>query len=451
MTSFGRIAWLACLLFVSACPGNSIPPADVAIDIPRDAMGPDIITETGGVNDAVSPAFDAGPAPACTAMAAARHIVDRPGGDRAQDPSSFVSVTGGYLVGLRRIDSAAPDAGLNDAGRLPIVRDSADLLALDADGMPRGTTVSLYDGVPMGTTPDGPLLFSGGSSAFAVFQEVRGTASAPDFMLRLQSTTVDAMGMGPLPTLLRDHYPRPSMAQLGDRNLVGVTVRFDIDPDGGIPTATPTAMYLSPSGMNLRPLDVNINSYVPMDVNEPVMRGADDGGSYYVYRSNGHVGFLRFAPNGVIDPRGAVEVNAPAIGTLDDAASVSDGVIAASSRQSGTTTEVRVIVSGPRGALRLDRVLETYMGEGPTVATVVPAYGGVAVLWRRGVDAAARVRFAIVAPDGVVRAGPMDLLPAPGIEGRVLAVVDGRTVAFVVRDGMAPRWGYSFGRACLPQ
>ena len=97
-------------------------------------------------------------------------------------------------------------------------------------------------------------------------------------------------------------------------------------------------------------------------------------------------------------------------------------------------------------------MLETFSGEGPTQVTVVPAYGGAALLWRRGVDARARVRVAVVAPDGTIRVAPTDLMMAPNIEGKLAAtVVNGRELVFVARDGIrSAMWGYSFGRACIP-
>ena len=68
----------------------------------------------------------------------------------------------------------------------------------------------------------------------------------------------------------------------------------------------------------------------------------------------------------------------------------------------------------------------------------------------RGAGAMARVRVAVVAPDGRVLLEPRDLVPSADSYGRVVAVVRGRSVSLLVRAGVIPaRWGYSFARACV--
>lgn len=424
-------------------------PTDAGYDTATDIFVPsDIATDTA---PEAPPPFDAGPEPACTVKPVARHIIDRPGGDRVADPSSLLPVMDGFLVGLRRVDLSSVDGGTTDGGSLRPSRDSVELLPLDREGLPRSGTVTLYDGVPNGTVTDIPQLFPSPMGAFVVFQESRGNASDPNFLLRLRSTVVNASGVGVSPSVLRERYPRPVMTALASGNLLGVSARIDPIGDSGVVSATPMSMYLSSDGTNLRPQDVNINAFVPLDITDAVLRPAPDGGARMVFRTQGHMGFLRFDATGAIDARGVYEVRGATIPSLDDAAVAGDAVVGVWSRtQPGGRTEVHVVVASDRGQLRLDREIESYTGEGGTVATAVRAYGGVAILWRRGVDTAARVRVAVVQPDGVVRVSPTDLVAAPGVEGRIVAVTEGRKVSFVVRDVQRRVWGYTFGTACIP-
>jgi hypothetical protein len=433
------------LVFLAGCSGGQRP-GDAGPEAAPDIVVPDV-QDTG---PDVPPHFDAGPAPACAVTAMARHVIDRPGGDRVAEPSALVPVAGGFLAGLRRFDFAPMDGGVLDGGRVPTTRDSTEILPLDPDGTPRSAPITFYDGAPVGTVTDAPLLFPAPSGAYVIFQESRGNASDPDFVLRLRGGTVDAMGRGAAPGVLRERYTRPTMTALADGNLLGVSSRFGAVTDGGIVVATPMSLLLGPDGRNVRSQDVNINTFVPLDATVPVMRPTATG-AVMVMRTGGHVGILRFDATGTLDAHGLSEVRGATIPSLDDAAAAGDGVVAVWSRtQPGGRTEVHVVVSSQQGELRLDRELESFTGEGQTVASAVPAYGGVAVLWKRGVDAAARVRVAVVQPDGVVRLAPRDLVAAPNIEGRVVAVASGRRVDFLVRDGIGARaWGYTFGSACI--
>ena len=396
--------------------------------------------------------FDAGPPPPCVTMAGTRHILDRPGNDRVREPSTLAAMQGGgFLVGLRRYDLAPRDAGAPDAAAGPaFLTDTVDLIALTEDGSPRGAALRLYDGVGHGTTLDDPLLFPTATGAFVLFREQRGlNASDPSFFIRLRAASVDTVGMGAPSTVLREDYARPNMARLTNGNLLGVASVIQEISDSGIPTISPVSMYLAPDGTNLRN-DVDINSFVPVDAANSVVRATDDGGAVFVARTNNHLGFLRFTPAGVFDSHGIYEVRTATIPRLDDAASAGDGIVGVYTVAIGARSEVHVIVAGLDTGLRLDRELESFAGEGSTVATAINAYGGVALLWRRGVDANARVRIAVIAPDGTIRVNPTDLVAAANIEGHILAHASGRDISFIVQDGLPPTWGYTFGRACIP-
>jgi hypothetical protein len=429
---------------LAGCPGGSQQPGDAAPDAAATDTAPDIHDASADV-----PPFDAGPRPECTATAQARHILDRPGGDRIADPSALVRVDGGFLAGLRRVDYAAPDGGVTDGGRVPTSRDSIELLALGPDGTPRSGPNMFFDGAPDGTVTDLPLLFATPTGAYVVFQESRGTTRDPDFLLRLRASAVDALGQGALPAELRPRYVRPTMTTLANGDLLGVAAEFGAIGDGGVVGVTPMSMLLAPDGTNLRPRDVSILSSVPLDAADAVMRATEEG-AVMVMRTHGRMGLLPFRAEGIPLPAGILEVRGATVPVLDDAAVAGDGVVGVWSRTQRETTEVHVVVASQRGELRLDHELERFEGEGSTSVTAVPAYGGVAVFWRRGLDANARVRFAVVQPDGVVRTPPRDLVAAPGLSGRVLALVDGRRVEFLARDGQtAANWGYTFGTACL--
>jgi hypothetical protein len=336
-----------------------------------------------------------------------------------------------------------------DGGRVPVGRDSIDVLALADDGTPRGPATLLYDGAPANATTDNPVLVPSGTGAFLVFQESHGMVGDPGFFVRLRGGVIDAMGMGASPGIFRANYTRPEFTALANQNLFGFSSRVESNSDAGA-VVTPVSMYVTPTGGMIRANDGDLTNIVPPDAQPFVLTPSDDGGAILVMRTGGQLGLLHFSSQGIADAHGLYTLQGTALPVLDDAASVADGVVAAWSRSNGGTAEVHVLVASDRGALRLDRMLESFMNEGDTVASVVPAYGGAAVLWRRGTGAAARVRFAIVSPDGTVRSEPADLVAAPNVNGRVVAVAHGRRVSFVARDGNAPAWGYTFGQACLP-
>jgi hypothetical protein len=248
------------------------------------------------------------------------------------------------------------------------------------------------------------------------------------------------------------------MAEVTSGDLLGAAVRIDGVTDAGA-TVVPVGMFLAPDGGSLQPGDLTLTGVVPPDLQSAVMRATDDGGAVLFGRTLNppQFGFVRFYAAGNVDPYGFHPVFGAAVPTVPgptafalDAATVSDAIVAVWSRQVGGRAEVHVVVAGPSGRLRLDQEVESFAGEGATEASAVPAYGGVALLWKRGVDAAARVRVAVVAPEGTVRVPPTDLVAAPDIDGRVVALADGRTVSFVARDGQNRAWGYTFGRACIP-
>src|SRR6478609_7229015 len=82
--------------------------------------GPDVIDDfveaaTDTPQDGPVPIYDAGPAPACSVTAFARHIIDRPGGDQAQAPAGLVRTASGFLVGYHHGVGGLGDGG-TDSG-----------------------------------------------------------------------------------------------------------------------------------------------------------------------------------------------------------------------------------------------------------------------------------------------------------------------------------------------
>lgn len=391
--------------------------------------------------------FDPGPSPACSEPGSARHVIDRPGGDRVAEPAALVAVSDGFLATARRTDNAAP---LPDGTLPPPLRDSVELFALGQDGAPRGQR-NAYDARTAGTQVDTPLLFAREGGAIVLFQESRSNASAADFLLQLRGGAVDGAGTGAEPAVLRERYPRPTMTRLNDGTLLGVTSRVAAVTPTGMVTTEPVAMHLRPDGTNVAP-DASINAFLPFDVLDAVLRASDDGGARLAYRLNGRLGFLRFRPDGAVDARGPIEVRGSEVPDIDDAVAAGDGLVVVGARAAGDSAEVRVTVAGDQGDLRLSRVLETVpLSEGLPAPTAYRGYGGAVLLWTRGATANAKIRVAVVAPDGRVLLEPRDLVSSPDSYGRVAAVVNGRSVSLLVRDGVIPsRWGYSFARACVP-
>ncbi len=400
--------------------------------------------------------YDAGPPPSCAVMASARHIVDRPGGDRLADPAQLLATSDGYLVAARYVEerAASADGGVDasaDGAVAPsvTVADRSIVLPLAADGAPRPAVV-LRDGATDATSLTAPRLHRTMTGALALFQEVRGSASAPNFLLRLHASALGNDGAVASTRVARERVALPDSTAMA-AGIFGTAARVEAVGDGGIVAASPISLLFDSQGMDARATDVLLTSSWPVELFDTRMRTRPDGGAMLVYRRAAQLAFIPFDARGVPEAAGTFDVNGPVVPVLDDAAVVGDGVVAAWSRNVAGTTEVHVVVAGFDHRARLDLEIERYSGEGPTTVTVVPAYGGAALLWRRGVDAAARVRVAVVAPDGTVRVPARDLVSAPNIEGRLAVESDGASLSFVARDGVrSDRWGYTFGRACVP-
>lgn len=460
-----RLAALCLSVAASACGGGN-PNGDGAVtDVPNQPtdMGPvPVDVPTVDVPERDVQPYDAGPLPGCMTMASMRHVVDRPGGQRVSDPLSILPVNDSFLVTARyveevdnSVDGGVGDGAVNDGGRnVTVVSDRSVVIPLGADGTAR-PAVTLFEGAPTRTSPGQARLHRTPMGVYAMFEEVRGSASSPDFLLRVHSSLIANDGSLVRDMITRERYSLPDSVPI-NAGILAVGAQIQSIGMGGLVVAAPVAVLLDNMGGNVRPMDNVLTAVWPQDPFDPKLRARYDGGALYFFRREGRLGFVPFGADGRVESPMTYEVAGSNVPVLEDAAQVGDGVIAAWARQiAGGTTEVHVTVAGLDYRLRLEQQLESFSGEGPTQVTVVPAYGGAALLWRRGVDANARVRIAVIAPDGTIRVPPQDLMMAPNIEGRIAATVvggaNGRELAFVVRDGLrAAMWGYSFGRACIP-
>lgn len=444
-----------CLL----CAAAALPacsPSNQQPDGSSDIVASDAVTDSGSSRDVVADRgplpYDAGPPPSCAITASARHIADRPGGDRVADPAQLVRAGDGYFVAARFVQDGV-DGGADggaDGGGTTVAVDRAIVLPLGADGTP-AASITLRDGAMERTSMTAPRLHTTSAGTLALFQEVRGNASSPDFLLRLHSAVLSDAGAISNARVARERVALPDSTVMA-AGVFATAARVENISDGGVVAASPISMLLDAQGMDARPIDVLLTALWPAELFETRMRTRDDGGAMLVYRRGTNLSFIPFDARGVPEPTGTFDVNGPVIPVLDDAVAVGDAVIAAWSRNVAGTTEVRVVVAGFDHAVRLDQEIERFSGEGPTTVSVVPAYGGAALVWKRGVDANARVRVAVVSPDAIVRVAATDLVPmAPNLEGRLAVVADGRAITFVARDGTRPAsWGYTFGRACIP-
>lgn len=393
--------------------------------------------------------LDAGPPPQCFVSPFVRHVLDRPGGALVGPPGGIVRVRDGFLAGYHRVESTLADSGTGSPDASMPATDEIDLIHISDDGI-AGAPRVISNGAATGYSLRGPVVLTSGDGAIAVFQRSRHLPGDPGFEQTIQSAWADSSGAPGVPRALRDRYALPTMAALAAGDLLGVA--FDLGPpsDSGIVVVRPVSLMLRADGSDLRTFDVDLNAVVPFDLADPFFCASDDGSGFYVYRDGGALGFLRFQADGALGGRGVYTVAGSSVPRLDDAAAASDALFGVWAESSGAHTSVHVVVSSAEGTLRAQTELEGFDGEGPTVASVTPAYGGVAVFWRRGVDSSARLRVAIVSPQGTVRVAPTELLLAPHLEGRVVAWVSGRDIAFIARDGLPPAWGYLFGRTCLP-
>jgi hypothetical protein len=403
--------------------------------------------------------FDAGPLPACTAMSMARHIIDRPGALRVADPLSLAATATGFLVTARYVDErdnaadgGVPDAAPRDGGRnVTVIADRSVVIPLAQDGTP-SDPITLFEGAPTGSSPGQARLHRTDLGFLAMYEEVRGSASSPDFLLRVHTSILSPSGTLVRDSITRERYSLPDSALI-NAGLLAVGAQIQSIGMGGLVVAAPVAVLIDSMGNNVRMMDSVLTAVWPQDPFEPKLRRRFDGGALYVFRREGRLGFVPFGADGRVESPMTYEVAGSNVPILEDAVQVGDGVIAAWSRQiAGGTTEVHVTVAGLDYRLRFEQMIESYGAEGPTQVTLVPAYGGAALLWRRGVDARARVRVAVIAPDGTIRVPPTDLVNAPNIEGKLAAtVINGREVVFAARDGVrSAMWGYTFGRACIP-
>lgn len=435
-----RLGTIAAALLASACSAPS----------GHDA-GPDVIDDfveaaADVPQDAPVPFYDAGPAPTCAVTTLVRHVADRPGGDTPEAPAGIVRTATGFLVGYHHGEAgSAPDAGIVDGG---IFVDRIESMHIGDDGTAAAARI-VYDGAANGTRLLGPAFLPSGNGAIAVFDTTMGDPRNADYDVQLRASILDADGAPGTPTTLRTRYDMPQIVALTAGNLLSFGYSYGPPLDGGVVAASPVSMFLAADGSNARANDLDLLSLVPSSITGPQLRAGDDG-AYYLYREGQRLGFLRFGNDGAIAGRFAYGVMGSTVRRIEAAGVVADGVVVAWGEESGTHTSVKAVVASTDGVLRSSLELEAFDNEGNTVASAIPAYGGVAIIWRRGTGTAARLRVAIVAPDGRVRVPATDLVAAPGIDGRLALWSSGREIAFVGVDGAGASWGYTFGRMCLP-
>ncbi len=407
----------------------------------------DVMLAQDVAQDIPPPPYDAGPAPACGVTALVRHVADRPGGDRIEPPAGLVRTASGFLAGYHHADMGPADGGVGpDAGRP--YSDRMEVLSIAEDGTASAPRV-VYDGTASGERLLGPVFLAAGSGAYAVFDATRGDPRDPAYDVQLHAGLIAASGVPSTAPVLRARYDVPAMATLASGHLFGVGFAFGAPLDGGILVARPVSISLAADGTELRAGDVDLSVVVPVAFSDPHLCAGDDGDAYYVFREGGRLGFTRFDPSGSPRGRGLFSVAGATLPRVEDAAVAGDGIVAVWSVDALPHASVHAVVVSTDGVLRGQLELDAFDNEGLTVASAVRAYGGVAVLWRRGVGSQARVRVAIVSPDGVLRVPATDLAATPGLDGRVVPWASGREIAFIARDGVAPAWGYVFGRACL--
>ncbi|MDP3275422.1 MAG: hypothetical protein Q8Q09_09530 [Deltaproteobacteria bacterium] len=451
---------LISLIAVAGCSSGPATP-DASTDARADtASTPDIVVPTDAPEDRAPIPYDAGPPPSCTVMSSSRRIVDRPGLDHVADPVQLIDTGDGFLVALRAIQmgtstadagtDASADARADGSVGDSVLSDRSVILPLSQDGTP-SAAVTLFDGAPTRSSAYAPQLHRTPTGIIALHEEVRGNASSPEFLLRVHTSIASTRGVVSETRVARNNVSLPDSARI-ETGVLALGARIESIGDGGLVSAAPISVHLDFSGMNVRAVDTLLTAIYPTEVFDPHTRTTPEGGAIYAYRRLGRLGFIPFTPNGLLEPTGTFDVPGTNVPLLDDVRAVGDGVIAAWSRNNpGGIAEIHVVIASRSHVLRRETELERFTGEGTTAVSVVPVYGGAALLWRRGVDAQARVRIAVVAPDGTIRVPPQDLIAIPNLEGRVAASAQGRELTIVARDGRtATQWGYSFARVCVP-
>ncbi len=438
---FASFSLVACLAACSADPPAATADAAVSNDIadaPRD-VAPDVPI------DRAPPPYDAGTSPACAVAAFTRHIVDQSPGVNVIETGGLVAVGDGFVFALRQGASRliAPDGG-------PARRDTVDVMAVSAVGLPQSALTTVYDSAAAGTDLSPPTLVRAGGNALVLFRESSGFgAPGTAYVTRVRGTLLDAAGARTGPAIVLEDRGDPFAATLPDGTAFVLSPRVVSRSDAGLVAASPNVVRILASGAVANPLGVDIASIVPIEADSVLMLPAPDGAAL-MFRRATELRVVRFDGTGLIDTRVRVTRDLDAV-RLDDGAVLPEGVVAAWDEPAGSTHAIHVAVTDPEGVLLTHQIVERYEGTGSPVVSVSRTHGGAAVMWVRGSGDAALLRAMVMQPNGVMRSPPRDLLPVPGADGRLYAVSDGRALTFVARDRGAMGYGVTFGRLCLPE
>jgi hypothetical protein len=302
------------------------------------------------------------------------------------------------------------------------------------DGAALGRAVGLG---ALTTSPLGARVFVGLS---------RGVPGTMDFTLGLQTLELDATGAPRgVPRELGQRLADPRAVVTPDGTTVLVATQLLRGIDAGVVLVRPVYLRLGADGTMVGAGEIDLNSLLPAEATDITLRAGTSGVMLF-FTQDSVVRFLRFTLAGVLDAFGVYVVRGMEVPRIDDAAVVSGGgAVLAWSDHDGTRATVRAAAITARGVVLRVLDLDAFEAGTRPVVSAVPAFGGAALLWLQGTQ----VRIATVQPDGVLRVPAGDLVPAPGAEGRVYALADGRTVTFVVRDTTPQGPGVTFGRGCL--
>lgn len=390
------------------------------------------------------PPYDAGGAPGCSVAAFTRHVFDQSPGVNIVELGGFVRLGDSFTLAVRQGASrlVSPDAGTPR-------RDTIDVMSVSDLGFPSVAPWTAYDSSASATDLSAPTLVRAGSGALLLFREstgIQGTATR--YTTRVRSSLLDGVASHQAsPTSLEDRGD-PFAATLPDGSALLLASRIVSRSDAGLVAAAPNVVRILPTGAPATTMGVDIQSVIPVEADSVLMLSSP-AGAVMAFRRDTEVRTARFDGAGVIDTRVRVTRDVGAI-RIDDGAAFENAVVVAWDEPSGQRHAIHVAVVDGEGALLANDVIERYEAPGSPVVSVVSAYGGAAILWIRSSGDAAVLRGAVMQPNGILRTPPRDLIPVPGADGRLYAVGEGRSLAFVARDRGASGYGVTFGRLCLP-
>lgn len=433
---------LALLALVAGCEDAPAAP-DASRDAAPDVQGIPVDGDAGAPRDVGAP-YDAGPPPACAVSAFTRHVLDASPGVDTLEPAGLARVPGGYLVVARQGASrvAPPDGSI-------LRRDTVNVALVSDLGFLRAGWSPVYDSTAAATDLSLPAVAQLSDGAMVLFRESRGAQGAEDYTSRLRGASLGPVGAARGREVYLPDRGDAFAAPLPDGTVLALSPRLFTVGDAAVAVATPNALRVRADGAVVSAMGVDLTNVIPISAESVLMRPSPTG-AVVVFRALTDVQVVHFDAAGVVDTRVRISRGVDAT-RLDDAAVVAGAVVVGWDEPSGAAHAIHAAVLDDDGRVVSSAVLERFDAAAQPTVAVTATFGGAAVTWLRGDGEAAVLRGVVLRPDGAPRGAPRDLLPVPYADGRLQAVGEGRSLAFLARDRVGATRGITVGGLCLPE